>query len=181
MAKSYRIFELVVYPDSESYKADDVLQAASEYFEDWAYAYHDSDVMESGELKKAHYHFIGRNQTSRQISAVASKCGVPEYSIEVKNSFKYSVRYLVHLDQPEKYQYTNDRIISNLDLTSILKGKDETLSVDKIFALMDQYKPQNIDQLTMLVCRHGLWSTYRRSYSIFKDILHERKVENNGY
>lgn len=176
MAKSFRIFELLIYPDSESYKADEVLQAASDYFDEWAYALHDSDVLDTGELKKAHIHFVGRCESARQIAAVSNKCGIPENAIEVKNSFKYSVRYLVHMDQPEKFQYSNDRIISNIELTRILSGKDESMGVQKIFDLMDQYKPNSIDELTSLVIKNGLWSTYRRSYSIFKDILHERKV-----
>lgn len=176
MAKSFRIFELLIYPDSETYNSDDVLQAASEYFDEWAYALHDSDVLDTGELKKAHFHFVGRCESGRQISAVSNKCGIPENAIQVKNSFKYSVRYLVHLDQPDKFQYSNDRIVSNIELTRILSGKDETMGVQKIFVLMEQYKPTSIDALTSLVIKNGLWSTYRRNYSIFKDILHERKV-----
>lgn len=177
MGKSFRIFELMIYPDSEIYVTDDVVKAATEYFDEWAYILHDSDVLpETGEVKKAHIHFLGRCESARQIAAVSNKCGIPENAIQIKNSFKFSVRYLVHLDQPEKYQYSNDKIISNLDVTRYLNGKDESMSVSKIFSLMDEYKPASIDELTMLVIKNGLWSTYRRSYSIFKDILHERKV-----
>lgn len=177
MAKSFRLFELLIYPDSESYKADDVIQAACEYFDDWAYMLHDSDVIkETGELKKAHIHFVGRCDTARQISAVSNKCGIPENSIEVKNSFRYSVRYLVHLDQPEKFQYSFEHVKSNFDVNRYMKVKSDAHSVVKIIALMDEYKPQSMEELVLLCYKHDLFDCFKRSYTMWKDIFHERKV-----
>ena len=46
--KRHRKFELVLYPDSESYNIDSVLDSSLSYFPMWAYCLHDSDIAANG-------------------------------------------------------------------------------------------------------------------------------------
>lgn len=49
-----RKYQGVLYPDSESYCCDDVLNILKSTFPEFAYILHDKDVDENGELKKPH-------------------------------------------------------------------------------------------------------------------------------
>lgn len=50
--KSSRAWELVLYPDAENYCCDKIIANASQYFEQWAYILHDSDITADGDTKK---------------------------------------------------------------------------------------------------------------------------------
>lgn len=83
---------------------------------------HDKDLTKDGTLKKPHYHILlmfdslkSRNQAKEIIDSFG---GV---GCEVVNSVKAYARYLAHLDNPEKAQYSVDDIVAfggaNIDLT----------------------------------------------------------------
>lgn len=99
MAKQSRSYIAILYPDSESYDCDTVLSLLPEVFKEWAYILHDKDTDENGELKKPHYHVVGRLENPALISTVANKLCLPENHLEYCKSFRSSVRYLVHADE----------------------------------------------------------------------------------
>ena len=103
--KSSRSWELVLYPDAENYCCDEVIANAVQYFEQWAYILHDSDITADGDAKKSHYHFYGKCSTPRTPQSVANVLGVPLESIRNVNRWKSAIRYLIHADNPEKFQY----------------------------------------------------------------------------
>lgn len=74
--KSSRAWEVVVYPDSESYVAAEVLAAVTVYFTQWCYILHDKDFNDDGTPKKAHYHVYGKFDTPRSPQTVANALGV---------------------------------------------------------------------------------------------------------
>ena len=54
----------ILYVESDTYNVDDVLEHIKSYFDQWAYCLHDKDVNdETGETKKAHYHFGGLSRS----------------------------------------------------------------------------------------------------------------------
>lgn len=112
MAEKFRVFSGVIYPDSESYNYEDIL-ALLPMFKEYAYALHDSDVNDDGDLKKAHIHWVGRGDP-RRLSSVASKLGLAEHDIEIGRDFKALVQYLIHKNDPDKFQYDSSIVVSNL-------------------------------------------------------------------
>ena len=141
MSGKSRTFLGVLYPDSESYDCSAVLERLSCLFDEWAYIVHDSDSDENGELKKAHIHWVGRLENATSLLAIADSkhLGVNPNSIEYCKNFKFAVRYLIHKDSPDKFQYQQDSIKSNFDVVPFFRDKyDEEASVRKIRAyLMD--------------------------------------------
>ena len=111
-----RKFLGVLYPDSESYCCDDVLNLLKSTFPEFAYIRHDMDTDENGELKKPHIHWVGRLKGARYLSALADDLGLPENMIERCRSFDASIRYLVHADDSDKYRYSLESVVSTFPI-----------------------------------------------------------------
>ena len=114
--KQYRNWELVLYPDSDSYNVSFVLAALTGVFSQWAYILHDSDVDSVGNPKKPHYHFYGKCADKLTSSGLAYRVHVPESACRAVSSWKGALRYLVHADNPEKHQYNVSDISANFPL-----------------------------------------------------------------
>lgn len=80
---------------------------------------HDKDVNADGTAKKPHYHVIlmfSSNKSFEQVKTLLEpfKCPIPQKVTSIKGQ----VRYLIHIDNPEKYQYDKGDIqtIGDVDL-----------------------------------------------------------------
>ena len=111
--KKYRSFAGTLYPDSESYDCEQLLSIIRSKFTDWAYILHDKDVDDNGELKKPHFHWVGR-ATPRCLSVVSNFLGLPENDIEIVKNFDNMIQYLIHLNDIDKFQYSPDDVETNL-------------------------------------------------------------------
>lgn len=95
----------------------------SSYIEHYAFIFHDSDDCEP------HYHFLLCLVRSRRLSDVLNsinKEGSSNVLVESCSSPSAIVRYFVHADDPDKYQYSVDSIVSDTDLSYF-----DTLSREK--------------------------------------------------
>lgn len=102
----------VVYPDSAPADWRDILD--SNHIQWIESPLHDKDLNPTGEPKKAHWHILLQFEgvkTQEQVKAVLEplKCPIP---IMCKSA-KGTVRYMAHLDNPEKHQYNPKDIIGH--------------------------------------------------------------------
>lgn len=75
---------------------------------------HDKDVNADGEIKKSHYHILltfDGPVTSNQVNKIVDPLNTPKPKKVA--SARGLVRYMAHLDNPEKYQYPIDDIIGH--------------------------------------------------------------------
>lgn len=108
--KRKRLFTLVLYPDSTSYDFEEVMRYIKSY-KKWAYAIHDQDKKDnSDELKKLHYHVVIKTENNTTISALSKKLGIADNYIKAVRNERSMIRYLIHLDDLEKYQYKKNII-----------------------------------------------------------------------
>lgn len=124
MPKDERIrnWTFILYPESA---LDNWRQILDDEHIPWIESpLHDMDVNADGELKKAHWHILllyGGKKSYEQVQAVTEriKGTIPQ---KVSSS-KGCVRYMAHLDNPEKYQYSKSGIIAHggIDLAEYLK------------------------------------------------------------
>lgn len=170
--KSSRAWELVLYPDAENYCCDEIIANAAQYFEQWAYILHDSDITADGDIKKSHYHFYGRCATPRSPQSVSNVIGVPIASIRNVNKWKSAIRYLIHADNPEKFQYEPYSVSSNFPLDGIF-----TISDDKQARLIMQHimvtRSASYVELTAWALDNGCYSALRRGFAIWSQVLRE--------
>lgn len=118
-----RNWGVVIYPDSSPENWRELLD--SQHIA-WAESpFHCFDVNEgTGEQKKPHYHvalsFEGK-KSLEQIKAILD--GITDVLPIPLNSLRGYVRYMAHMDNPEKYQYPVDQIIGHggLDVDDLLR------------------------------------------------------------
>lgn len=72
----------------------------------FAYIYHDHD-----DGKEKHLHFVAEDRHS--LAAWSSLLGVPSHMIEISHHFRGANRYLIHLDNPEKFLYNKSDVFTN--------------------------------------------------------------------
>lgn len=117
-----RAWTVVVYPESAPENWRDYLD---DMHLEWVESpLHEFDVNASGEVKKPHWHVLmmfGSVKSYDQVVEVCEplNCPVPQ---RVHNS-RVMVRYMAHLDNPDKFQYPVSEIIGHggIDLTDLLK------------------------------------------------------------
>jgi hypothetical protein len=79
----------------------------------WAIT-HDKDFdSDTGELIESHTHILLEYDTPRKITTVANLLKVAPNFVELVKSKKAFIRYLTHMDDPDKHQYDHSEIITN--------------------------------------------------------------------
>lgn len=105
-----RSWTCVVYPDSAP---NDWRSILDDLHIPWVESpLHDKDVNPDGEVKKSHWHIMllfDSKKSYAQIKEITSLINSPNPQ-KVANS-RSMVRYFVHMDNPEKYQYDKSLII----------------------------------------------------------------------
>lgn len=119
----FRNFATVVYPDSE-HTPDDWISVLEDIKVPILISpFHEFDVNPTGECKKPHYHVIicfeGKKSPDQVKEIFALVGGV---GLEIVNSMRGYARYLCHLDNPEKHQYSPSdvRQLSGIDYSDII-------------------------------------------------------------
>lgn len=111
-ASRFRNWTFVAYPDS---LPTDWRDRLDEFHIPWAESpLHEFDTNADGEVKKPHYHvgiFFDGKKSFEQVKAITDSlnCPIPQ----VCHSQIGLIRYFVHLDNPEKFQYSPADIISH--------------------------------------------------------------------
>ena len=75
---------------------------------------HDKDTNPDGEIKKAHYHIMlsfDGPTTKGSAEKILKQLNTPD--IKKVGSARGLVRYMIHMDNPEKYQYERSEIIGH--------------------------------------------------------------------
>lgn len=104
---------IVVYPDSAPSNWRDILD---DLHIEWVESpLHDMDVNPgTGELKKPHWHVLlmfGSVKTYEQVCEVIAplNCPIPKRCFSTKGN----IRYMAHIDNPDKYQYKISDIVAH--------------------------------------------------------------------
>ena len=117
-----RNWSIIIYPESCPSNWIDILNGLHI---EWVQSpLHDMDVNADGELKKPHWHILlmfGGVKSYEQIIALTEplNCPIPQ---RVHNS-KALVRYMLHIDNPEKHQYSQSELkpYGGVDLRELLR------------------------------------------------------------
>lgn len=120
----YRSFLILLYEDTTSYDINNVFFEING-FKKYAYIRHEPESNE----KKSHYHLYISLDSACTISAVSKRLGVPPQFIQHVRSERASLRYLTHVDYPEKIQYEIKDIKYSLNIErSLLKSYSDVES-----------------------------------------------------
>ena len=144
---------------------------------------HDKDINDHGELKTFHYHLILTSEKKVRASQVLNIlrnilcCNAENIQIDQCINFTASLKYLIHLNATDKYQYDRDNLISNQNRTyinSLLDSQsyDYELTTDSLFDVIDKCK----GDVVMIIKTIGI-STYAYYRNTINDILKYSKFD----
>lgn len=126
-----RNFATVVYPESAPKDWQEIL--SDQHVPAFISPLHDQDINPGGEAKKPHYHVMimyENVKTVEQAQAVFDSIG--GVGLEIVQSIRGYARYLCHLDNPEKAQYSQEevRCLGGADYSGVIG-----LALDKYKAI----------------------------------------------
>lgn len=196
-----RCFLAIIYPDSESYDCELILNRLPYYWDNFYYILHDKDVWlendwdkyiadngkepdwKIGELKKPHYHLIGYTSPTI-LGRAAKKFGLDSNFVQKADKpLKDNVQYLIHIKEPWKYQYGEAEIITNdPDLNKKLTIKQDT--EEKATILLDAIFTTeicSISELSKYAIQHHCWDELRRGQHIYSQLIKEKRESSIRY
>ena len=179
--KRVRTIGIILWTDNPNHKL--ALDYIIHNFENYIYILHDRDMKENGEIKKEHYHVILHFPNARTIKTLSKKLNVEENNFYIIKSFTGQLRYLIHYDDDEKTRYNIDEVKGTLFMLSKFKksirgSQDETSDVSQIYEFIFDNDIDDLQILLDFVLDNNLYSSFRRNYCMFKDLLalNNRKV-----
>lgn len=141
-----RHWATVLYPESAAENWVDVLR--DNVIPCFVSPLHDSDLTAANEVKKAHYHilftFEGK-KSKEQVERLVEELG--SVGLESIHSVRGYARYLCHLDDPDKAQYSQDDVLQ-------IGGTDYAYTIGRV---ADKYKA--ISEIIDF-CRHSSIVSY---------------------
>ena len=110
-SQRFRAWTFLVYPDSAP---SDWRKRLNDARVPWCESpLHEYDVKDDGTLKKAHIHcilYFGGKKSYDQVYDICDGIAANNH-IEAVNDKRAYIRYLVHADDPDKYQYSKYDIV----------------------------------------------------------------------
>lgn len=166
--KRYRHFMILLYPEWSNF--NDILQDIKGSFKNYAYIKH----MPEEEEKKEHFHLILSLDNPRSEQSLSKRLEIDKRFVRHIKSLRGSCRYLIHMDNEDKYQYDlTNVIVSNSFKSTYFKSFDDLLSdeeiLDNIYSFINDYKELNAIQieidLSKFVCANAYERVFKRYYS----------------
>lgn len=137
----------------------------------FAYIMHNKDYDEKGVLKRPHLHLVLECPTRRRVSYYLKHLSImfgvqrTQVQVEVSNNFDWDIQYLIHKNNPEKYQYDVNEIVTNMSQSELderlLTVVHKEITAKGIFEIVRSCKTK-----TMVVFRLGLGNA-----SIYRPII----------
>lgn len=148
----------------------------------YAMILHDKDINEdTGEIKKPHVHVVlkyGGRRTLTSVQNEYKKYGLESRFCDTCNE-RAMLRYLIHLDNPEKHQYSKNEIDTNMKVDCETAWNDE-ISSEEGFRLLNDFimnTERKITQAEMnsFALNNGLTKGLRS----FGNQLNNARIEHN--
>lgn len=145
----------------------------------YAYIKHDKDIDADGVVKKLHFHVLlefinGANKKQLCVDFNLT----PNLFQSVSNINGY-IRYFIHKDDVDKYQYSVDDIVSKgYDIEKIINSVYTMNNTDIINDLINYKNCSRYELLTYVLSRNYL-DVYQRFYKIIWDARADKYFRNN--
>lgn len=181
--KRYRNFRILLYPDNPAHNLAAIRLSTAEY--NAVGMLHDKDIyieddpergIVKGEIEKKHWHFVVKFKNAKTFNALAKELDIEPKFIQKCDSYKGALLYLIHANDPQKYQYSpfNAAGILAGDLVQMSDCRPEYLKILDIATYIEEYKGKlNLSTVLKYACSRGLYATYRRDLQTVRELIGE--------
>lgn len=145
-----RNFAFILYEESSSpewkYKLSDMCIPCF-------VVYHDKDINPDGEIKKPHYHVLCSFQNpvgTKKIEGIINNLGAANGQYQEVACLRSYARYLCHLDNPDKFQYSIDSVLcfGGTDYKELISSTSDRVNLVKnILIFCKQHKVHSYSML----------------------------------
>lgn len=146
------------------------------YIKSWAIITHDKDVLPDGRLKPAHFHCILTFSNAKTIKSIADGIGVEmQYVEKIRTTTKSARLYLVHRNDPEKYQYKPEDVRASFDYVSYV---DDCPVKQKRESIAQRIENGEIKQYNL--CNFITIDEYSKNYRYYQKCFEYRQNKLKG-
>lgn len=177
--KNYRSRKhiLLVYPDDPRCEA--IMESIKSF--EHCYILHDKDKNDKGELKKSHFHVLLNTKNATWRDAISKEIGLPVNYIQQVRNPEAALEYLIHFNEETKFQYSIDDVQGCSSLIRLLKKLVDGEKLDEgekvaelIEMIMGHEGHLTIREFSWYCAKNNRWDIFRRSGSIFLEIIKEK-------
>lgn len=179
----------MLYPDSTSYNYNEIVDNCKKF--DYICILHDQDLWtleeaeegkcqesQIGELKKPHLHLYLHFDSARSINSVCKLINLPPHYIEWLGNQHKALRYLIHLDHPEKHRYDKEAVSgTEYMLKQFHKAIEGRTEEDIFLTMLDILHsfPHSVavSQIAAVFAKEGYYSEFRRNFALWNVLIKE--------
>lgn len=167
---------ITLYPEQGNSQDMITLEYITSNFK-YAYILHNKDINnETGELKKEHIHVVIKLENARTLQSIAKELNIEENRLERVRNLRKMIRYLVHQDNQEKYQYEIENIKTDMweEIEKYFQNDSESYDILLIYEFIytiDRYL--YFQEVLEYVLKNNLYASYRRGANIINRIVEE--------
>lgn len=171
--KKYYTYNLILYRDSLDYDYHKVIDFIVQNWTTYGYIEHEPEKDET----KKHTHVLVHFNNKRYISSIAKELNIKENYIQPCNLIPF-LRYLIHLDDEDKIQYSPYEVVGPLQKRLLEIVKNSSMSESEQVSCILEYIFEfdgflHLCTLIQFVLQNGCYSSFRRNYHFFKDLVLE--------
>lgn len=142
----------------------------------WAIITHDKDMLSNGQLKPAHFHCVLTFSNAKTIKSIANTIGVEmQYIEKIRTTTKSARLYLIHRNNPEKYQYSPDEVKASFEYVSYV---DDCPAKQRRESIAERIESGEIKQYSL--CKYVGIDEYSRNYRYYQKCFEYRQNKLKG-
>lgn len=129
---------------------------------------HDRDVDNNGELKKEHYHYVVKLDSTQTNLWLANTLGISSNYIQKIISLKGALDYLTHKYSFDKFQYSESELFGDLSLRT---EENDDSDFYRLSTLIIDNKIHTFKELLCLAEKEKLMTTLRKNSYFYTQML----------
>lgn len=179
MQKKGRRWGIILWTDNPTHI--NALDYIKRNYQNYIYILHNRDVKEDNTLKKEHYHVLLYFPNQKSLSSLKKQLQLNDSDFYEIKSFSGQLRYLIHYDDDDKYQYDPKDVKGSSFLmrkfTNSIKNINSEL--EESSSIVDYIMTEEcitLYQVYQFVIDNDIYSTFRRNYSFYRDLLKEKRM-----
>lgn len=185
MEKTYRIFSIVAYDDSDTMSFNKINSLIPTLNTTYFIIKHDKDEV------KNHYHIVLYFNKPSTISIISKKLDISSNYIRIQDDFgkrytlKNTIGYLIHFNNKEKHNYsTNDIMTNNIDIVNkyydlLSGGNSENQNLKEIMLFLENNPTSNCKDLLYFCIENDLLKTFKKYSYYLNQIIKENTIERS--